>query len=264
MAFTLRSGEIAVHCERSGQGPPVLLLHGIGSNSASWRQQLQGLSDDYTVLAWDAPGYGQSSDPVPEVMTIRQYADCVRELLDQQQVDSVYLLGHSWGGVIAQEFCLAFPSYVRALILSDTNRGGGAEPEEIRQRGLQHRLQMIEELSPEQLARQRAPVLLSSEAPDNVLREAVDIMSQVRPLGYRSAAISMSEADHGELLSRIQAPTLLIWGERDTVTPLSEGRSIQSAIVGAKLEVISGVGHLCYLERPHEFNQILTDFLKET
>ncbi len=263
MAFT-RSGEITVHYERSGQGPPLLLLHGIGSNSASWRQQLQGLSDHYTVLAWDAPGYGQSSDPVPEVMTIRHYADCVRDLLDHQQVDSVYLLGHSWGGIIAQEFCLAFPSYVRALILSDTNRGGGAEPEEIRQRGLQQRLQMVEELSPEQLARQRAPVLLSSEAPDNVLREAVDIMSQVRPPGYRSAAISMSEADHGELLSRIQAPTLLIWGEQDTVTPLSEGRTIQSAIAGAKLEVIPAVGHLCYLERPHEFNQILKNFLNGT
>ena len=106
--------------------------------------------------------------------------------------------------------------------------------------------------------------MLSSEAPDNVLREAVDIMSQVRPLGYRSAAISMSEADHGELLSRIQAPTLLIWGEQDTVTPLSEGRTIQSAIAGAKLEVIPAVGHLCYLERPHEFNQILNNFLNGT
>ena len=263
MAFA-RSGEITVHYERSGQGSPLLLLHGIGSNSASWRQQVQGLSDHYTVLAWDAPGYGQSSDPDPEVMTIRHYADCVRDLLDHQQVDSVYLLGHSWGGVIAQEFYLAFPSYVRALILSDTNRGGGSEPEEIRQRGLQHRLQMVEELSPEQLARQRAPVLLSSEAPDSVLREAVEIMSQVRPPGYRSAAISMSKADHGELLSRIQVPTLLIWGEQDTVTPLSEGRTIQSAIAGAKLEVITGVGHLCYLEQPHEFNQILGKFLKET
>jgi pimeloyl-ACP methyl ester carboxylesterase len=258
----VKSGEIKVHYKKRGCGPPLLLLHGIGSNSFSWRQQLQDLSHDYTVLAWDAPGYGQSSDPVPTVMKIRHYVDCVKDLLDEQQMDSIYLLGHSWGGVIAQEFYRVFPAYVKALILADTNRGGGAEPEDIARRGLQQRLQMIEQLSPDQLARERAPVLLSSTAPDDVLCEVEDIMSQVRSLGYRSAAISMSEVDHSELLSQIQIPTLLIWGTEDKVTSLSEGKIMEKAIPGSQLEVISSAGHLCYLEYPKDFNEIVRKFLK--
>lgn len=258
----MRSGKIKVHYKKRGCGPPLLLLHGIGSNSFSWRQQLQDLSCHYTVVAWDAPGYGQSSDPVPKVMKVRHYADCVKDLLDEQQMDSVYLLGHSWGGVIAQEFYRVFPSYVKALILADTNRGGGAEPKDIARRGLQQRLQMIEKLSPDQLARERAPVLLSSTAPDDVLHEVENIMSQVRSSGYRSAAISMSEVDHSELLSQIQIPTLLIWGTEDNVTSLSEGKIMKEAIPGAKLEVISGAGHLCYLESPEDFNEIVMEFLK--
>ena len=258
----MRSGEIKVHYKKIGCGPPLLLLHGIGSNSFSWRQQLQELSCNYTVVAWDAPGYGQSSDPVPMVMKVRHYVDCVKDLLDEQQIDSVYLLGHSWGGVIAQEFYRVFPAYVKALILADTNRGGGAEPEDIARHGLQQRLQMIEKLSPDQLARERAPVLLSSTALDDVLHEVEDIMSQVRSLGYRSAAISMAEVNHSELLSQIQIPTLLIWGTEDNVTSLSEGQIMKEAIPGAKLEVISGAGHLCYLEYPKDFNKIVREFLK--
>jgi pimeloyl-ACP methyl ester carboxylesterase len=262
LAFA-RVGEISIYYERRGQGPSLLLLHGIGSSSGSWRHQLEELSKCWTVLAWDAPGYGRSSDPVPEVMEIRLYAECVRALLVEEQLESVYLVGHSWGGIIAQEFYRAFPSYVRALILGDTNQGGGAEPREIRRRQLEQRLKMIQDLAPSELAEQRAPALLSSEAPEEVLREAVEIMSQVRPPGYRSAAISMSRADERDLLSQIQVPTLLVWGELDSVTPLKEGKAMQEAIAGVRLEVISGVGHLCYLERPQEFNEILNRFLEE-
>ena len=80
----VRSGGITVYYNKRGSGSPLLLLHGIGSNSFSWRYQFQDLSCNNTVMAWDAPGYGQSSDPVPKIMKIRHYTNCVKDLLDEE------------------------------------------------------------------------------------------------------------------------------------------------------------------------------------
>ena len=240
-----------IHYETAGDGLPLVLLHGIGSNSRSWRRQLSGLSQDFKVIAWDAPGYGQSSD-LPSVIkpSMRVYADRLHNLLDSLRLNSVLLLGHSTGGVIAQEFYRAYPDYVRALILADTRYVGS-------QAGLEERLNSIRTLTPAQLAEERGPRLLSQKAAPELVREVVSIMSEVRPAGYEFAAIALAESDTRDVIHNLHVPTLLIWGAEDDITPVWD-----EVPAGAQLKIIPGAGHLCYAEQPDRFNAIVKEFLR--
>lgn len=234
----------ALHYEVAGSGVPLVLLHGIGSNSRSWHRQLAVLSQQYKVVAWDAPGFGRSTDPSADTPSIRYYADALYDLFDSAGLDSAIVLGHSLGGIIAQEFYRAYPDRVRSLILADTTQGGA--------RNLEERLRMIRTMTPAQLARERAPHLLSRNAPPELVEEAIGIMSEVRRPGYEFAAIAMSQADTRGVLDGIRVPLLMIWGAEDEITPMWPQWP-----PGARVEVIPNAGHLCYIEQPDRFNSIV-------
>ena len=240
-----------LHYEIAGEGPPLVLLHGIGSNSRSWRRQLQGLSGKFTVIAWDAPGYGRSSDPPdkPIKPSIRFYVDCLRSLVDSLELKDISLLGHSAGGVVAQEFYRAYPDYVRALVLADTRHVAS-------QAGLEDRLRSIRTITSAQLAAERAPNLLRRSAPAELIREVESIMSEVRAAGYEFAAIALAESDTRDVIRNLRVPTLLIWGSEDEITPVWD--EIPS---GVELRIIPDAGHLCYIEQPEQFNEIVSVFL---
>src|SRR3712207_5874254 len=104
---------------RAGSGEPLVMLHGIGGNARQFRNQLDGLADSYDVIAWDAPGYGDSDDP-PGDRTMGDWAEALAGLLDALALDGAHVLGQSWGGVLAVELCRRYPERVRSLILSDT------------------------------------------------------------------------------------------------------------------------------------------------
>jgi len=239
-----------IHYENRGQGFPLVLLHGIGSNSRSWRRQLEGLSSNFNVIAWDAPGYGRSSDPVGKA-SMQYYAGCLRRMLDRLNLDKVFLLGHSTGGVIAQEFYRTNPQCVRRLILADTRFVGSKST-------LDQRLRSIRTMTPSELARERAPKLLSRNAAPEIVEEVISIMSEVRPAGYEFAAMALAESDTRDVLHSLHVPTLLIWGSEDEITPMWT-----EVPPGVRLEVISGAGHLCYIENPEQFNTIVREFLSE-
>src|SRR5579859_5352246 len=147
-------GNLRIHYERGGQGPLLVLLHGIGSNARSWGHQLQGLAEGYDVVAWDMRGYGSSSDPEGPYSMADVAADQAG-LLDHLGFEKAHVGGLSMGGVVAQEFFRAFPQRVRSLILADTSAGQRALDEEERQRRLEQRLTGAAE--PAGLARQRTP-----------------------------------------------------------------------------------------------------------
>src|SRR3990172_174574 len=113
---------LSVAYERTGGGPVLVLLHGFLLDSRVWRSQLESLSDHFTVIAWDAPGAGQSSDP-PETFGIGDWADCLAGLLDAAGVQRAHILGLSWGGLLAQEFYRRHPASVSSLVLADTYAG---------------------------------------------------------------------------------------------------------------------------------------------
>ena len=107
-AFTTSDG-LCVAYRRSGAGPALLLLHGFIADGRFWRTQIDDFSRDFDVIAWDAPGCGQSCDP-PEDFSMEDYARCLLALLDDAGVDAPHLLGLSWGGTLALEFHRLSPS----------------------------------------------------------------------------------------------------------------------------------------------------------
>jgi 3-oxoadipate enol-lactonase len=253
---------LKIHCERAGSGPEaLLLLHGIGSNSRSFRHQLAGLSDTYAVIAWDAPGYGRSEDPVAP-FSLADLADRAVGLLDELEIDDAHVLGLSMGGVIAQLVYHRHPRRVRSLILADTNPGGGAVAEPERSARVRQRLEALDRLGPKRMAEQRAPNLVRPGAPPELVAELASIMAEVRPAGYCSAAIALGNTDLTAQLSSIQVPTLVIHGEQDAVVPLETARTLAASIPGARLVVIPEAGHVSNQEQPAAFNAAVREFLR--
>ncbi len=251
-------GDLRIHYERGGQGPLLVLLHGIGSNARSWGHQLQGLAGEYDVVAWDMRGYGSSSDP-DGPYSLEDIAGDLAGLLDHLGFEKAHVGGLSMGGVVAQEFYRYFPQRVRSLILADTSAGQRALEEEERQRRLEQRLTGAAE--PAGLARQRTPQLLSPDAPPDVVAEAESIMAEIHPEGYRLAARAFSETDERDLLPRIDVPTLVLWGEYDTVATRQDVEVLASNIKGAQFEVIPRAGHLSNQENSEAFNDAVRRFL---
>jgi 3-oxoadipate enol-lactonase len=241
-----------IHYECAGSGPPLLLLHGIGSSSRSFRYQLAGLSDAFTVIAWDAPGYGKSDNPLG-AFSMADLADDAKRLLDNLRIQRAHVLGVSMGGVIAQLLYHRHPERTASLILCDTT----AE----RSQRVQQRIEAIDTLTPRQLAEQRAPQLVRPDAPPELIAELTDIMAEVRPAGYRNAALALGETDLTELLGQISVPTLVVHGEDDGVVPLSVGKALARAIPGAELRTIKNAGHVANQEQPQAFNQVVRAFL---
>jgi len=125
----IKGNNLSVAYQRYGNGPVLVLLHGFIVDSRSWEPQIQQLSKHFTIIAWDAPGTGQSDDP-PGVFTIGDWADCLAQLLDSCGIGQGHILGLSWGGILAQEFYHRYPSRVSALLLADTYAGWkGSLPE---------------------------------------------------------------------------------------------------------------------------------------
>lgn len=257
----LQVEDLQIHYEIEGQGAPLLILHGMGNNSQSWKKQLKGLSKQFTVIAWDAPGYGKSSDPKVELKEFKQFADVLKGFIEKLNYESVSLLGHSMGSAIALDFCCRFPEMVDALIISDATRGAAALSNEENERRLINRLNNIETLAPKELAKLRVKELLSPQPDPEILKEAERIYSQIRPMGFRSVAYSLYHLNQMDILSSISVPTLVICGELDKVTPLGESQIFHEAIKDSKFVTIPGTGHLCYQEDPNCFNGVVLDFL---
>lgn len=253
--------DLKIHYEVTGHGAPLLLLHGMSNNAQSWATLRLGLEEHFTVIAWDAPGYGSSSDPKEEFHHFKQFADVLKGFIEALGYDSVYLLGHSMGAAIAIELSCAYPHLVKALILADATRGAAALSPEVNEQRLQGRLTSIETMSPSEIASKRVHALLSPNASPEVRQRAEAIMSQVRPKGYKSVAYSLYNAQQMELLPHIVAPTLIICGELDGITPVQDSDFIHSLIPGSQLRIVPATGHLCYQEDPDTFSQFILDFL---
>ena len=240
--------------EIAGQGEPIVFLHGIGSNSRSWRRQLEDFSDQYTAVAWDAPGYRGSIDP-DHSWRMTDYAAALNTFLADLELDRIHLVGLSMGGVIASEFCRLHQDRLLSLVLADTHRGGAAkDPPKAQDRALNDRLTAFRTKSRDQFARERVPRLLSPEASPELINDAIDIMKEIRSPGYEIAAIALAESDVRDVLPKIRVPTLVICGELDRVCPPEEAERIAAAIPAAQLEIIPGAGHQSNQERPAEFN----------
>ncbi len=262
---TVQVGQTKINYQEAGTGEPLVLLHGLGSNSRSWRHQLAGLAQSFRVLAWDAPGYGLSDDLAVfdgPAFTMADFAHVLGAFFDALKIDQAHIVGHSMGGVLALEFYQHYRERVKSLVLADTNRGGGAKPQAERQATLQRRLHALATQTPAQIAQARAPGLLSPHADAVLVADVSSIYAEIRPAGYRLATLGLDRANHTDLLPQVNVPTLILCGELDTVTPPAESEILAQNIPHADLKFIPRAGHSSNQEQPQVFNRLVLDFLQ--
>lgn len=251
---------LSIAYEQTGTGPALVLLHGFTQDSRVWEPQLESLSDALTVIAWDAPGAGQSVDP-PEPFEIGDWADCLAGLLDIAEIRQAHVLGLSWGGLVAQEFYWCHPTRVLTLILADTYAGWkGSLPEPIPEQRLAACLR-DSTLPADEFVSAYLPGMFSDSPNQKAREELASIMAGFHPVGFRLMATALAQADTRDLIRKIRVPTLLIWGDADKRSPTSIAYQLRDAIPGSKLAVIKGAGHVSNLENPSQFNEIVRDFI---
>jgi pimeloyl-ACP methyl ester carboxylesterase len=238
--------------------PALLLMHGVGGNSRSFGKQLAGLSDRFRVIAWDAPGYGDSALREP---SLARYSAAVFELLDALEIDRAHLLGHSMGGVVAQGAAGLAPDRVGSLILSSTFTGYHQAPGSPLAESWQARLRDIRTLSPAEFGRARARSMLAESAPDPVRAEAASIAGEVRHDGLKAASEMLHVADTRAIARALALPVLVIIGQRDRIIAPSLSTEMAGLIAGARIVEIPETGHAAYLEDPAAYNESLNGFL---
>ncbi|MBA2768835.1 MAG: alpha/beta hydrolase [Sporichthyaceae bacterium] len=248
--------------ERAGTGPPLVLLHGfVGDGRSTWSSQIDYLSGEYTVVAWDAPGAGRSSDP-PEWFRLPDYADCLAAFVGAVRLAHPHLVGLSFGGALALEVFRRHPTIPRTLILASAYAGwaGSLEPEEVQER---LRLSLLRaDLPPGPFAESMISSMFASSASEEDVDRFAASLRAFQPAGFRAMARSSAEADLRDVLPRIDVPTLLLYGGDDVRAPLPVAQALHSAISGSRLVVMPGVGHVSSVEAPELFNRTVGDFLR--
>jgi pimeloyl-ACP methyl ester carboxylesterase len=246
--------------QRQGAGPDLVLLHGGVCDSRVWRMAFELFSHAFTVVAWDAPGCGQSSDP-PEDFRLPHFTDCLGGFIDALGLERPHIVGHSWGSALALELYRQRPTVARSLVLVSAYAGwAGSLPSDEVELRLQLALHAAE-LAPASFDPTSISGLFSDAMPADTAAELMAIMSETRAVGTRTMAYSLAEADLRDVLPNIDVPTLLVYGDADQRAPLNIARELHAGIPHSKLAVLPGLGHECYLESPESFGAEVLNFL---
>jgi pimeloyl-ACP methyl ester carboxylesterase len=224
----------------TGQGPPLVLIHGYGTSGHVWQRVLPYLGRTHQLFMLDLPGYGRST--APRSWQLRAIAPLIGEWLHALQLPPTALMGHSMGGAIAIHLTAIAPAAVKQLIL-------------INAAGLP-----LQAPLPSLAWRAARSAIQSGNGryPLAMLRDAVQPRFRV----LWQTALEMQHSDLRSELASITSPTLIIWGARDLLLPISLGHSLNSALPHATLVTLPDCGHRPMLARPEQFSQIVQEFLQ--
>jgi pimeloyl-ACP methyl ester carboxylesterase len=258
---TVDTAQGKVQFRSAGMAPKVthVLLHGIGSASASWAFQLGAAvgRSDIRVLAWDAPGYGRSTHLPMELPSAQEYAERLWSWLDALYVNQpVVMAGHSLGALMAASATRLRPHAVSRLVLLAPARGYGDAPLAERERVVQGRLRNLQQLGPHGMALARAAAMLSPGAAP-ALQEAVrETMAQIDPAGYAQAVHMLGQACLAQDLKTVACPVWVASGEADTVTTPANCNAVAQDAAAKRIS-LGPVGHACPLEAAEAVNELL-------
>jgi len=253
-------GRHRVHVSIRGDGPPLLLLMGIGGNTEMWGP----LSDHLPgrrLIAFDVPGNGQSTTSRPPI-GMRSMASVASGVLKALDVPHADVLGVSWGGVLAQTLAIHHPRQVRKLVLVSTSCGLGSVP------GRPSAVRAL--VTPRRYYSRRylekvAPTVYGGRlrAQPHLMRDhAAAIVAQPPSLaGYAAQMVAFLGTSTLPLACRISSPTLIVSGTDDPLIPEVNARMLQRAIKGSQLHLVEGGGHLMMLDSANELAPVITTFL---
>ena len=252
---------VPAHLSHGSGATAVVMLHGVGGGAAAWAPQLEAIANaGYLAVAWDAPGYGASAPIEPYDMV--GLARSLERLLDALPVRRRVLMGHSMGGMVAQEGVAAFPQKVDGLVLSATSPAFGKADGAWQQEFLAKRLGPLDagrtmaELAPALVA-----AMVGPDAEPAGVKVATEAMARVPGATYRKALHALVRFDRRDALTSIRVPTLVIAGERDANAPAAVMEKMAARIPGAEYHALTGCGHLANLERPRWFNDVVLAWL---
>jgi pimeloyl-ACP methyl ester carboxylesterase len=259
-----------------GEGPVILLIHGIAGSSSAWRDVMPALARRYTVIAPDLIGHGQSAKPIGDY-SLGAYASGLRDLLRVLGLTKASIVGQSFGGGVAMQLAYQHPDCCERLVLVDSGGLG---------REVSWMLRFMTLPASEYLM----PVLF----PSFVRERGNDISRMLHRRGIRMAGVaemwrsyaSLTESVNrqsfirtlrsvidpgGQTVSALdrlylagEIPTMIVWGDRDSIIPVSHAYAAHQAIPGSRLEIIEGAGHFPHVEAPERFLEVLIDFLETT
>lgn len=249
-----RAGQVAVRTV--GEGPMLLMLHGVGSSARSFRLQLDAFRNNFQIVVWDAPGYGSSE--TPEDSSIDTYADAAADIIAELSNDgSAHVVGVSWGSMIATRLAISTPEAVKTLTLVASSRGHGLGTG--REDQMQSRLDAVNKFGIAAFFATRIATLFGERpVPETVQQEARSIATwDIREDGYIAALESMLSLDHMPNMHRVTAPTLVVVGSEDDVAAPDEAAALHERMPNSELLVVDGIGHLVNQEAPELFNEAL-------
>lgn len=260
-----------------GDGPPILLVHGITSSSRTWKAVMPRLAENFTVIAPDLLGHGRSAKPAGDY-SLGAYASGMRDLLVALDVPKATVVGHSLGGGIAMQFGYQFPDRVARLVLVDTGGIGQEVNPALRAAALPGAELVL-------------PLLFSPTLHDAGLK----VRNFLAGFGLRGSAdvegvaegfASLTEADARKAFlhtvrsvidptgQRVSAadrlyltrdiPSLIVWGDRDRIIPVAHADLAHELMPGSRLEIFPGAGHFPFNDDPERFIRVLEEFIEET
>lgn len=258
-AFAESSGARIAY-ETLGDGPPLLLLQGLGYARRGWGPVVEPLAERFRVTFYDNRGIGESDKPEGPY-TARQLADDAAAVLDALGVAEAHVVGASLGGMAAQELALAYPERVDRLVLACTTPGGaGAHPMPERTVAL---FAEAPALAPEVALRRFVANSLAPSAPEELVDEIYRwrLANPPDPQGWQAQAAAGTTYDGSNRAREIAAPTLVLHGTEDNVVDPRNAALLGELIPGARVELLEGCGHLCFWEQPERFVRLVAEFL---
>jgi pimeloyl-ACP methyl ester carboxylesterase len=268
----------------AGDGPPVMLIHGIGDNSLTWSEVMADLSSSYTVIAPDLLGHGRSDKPRADY-SVAAYANGLRDLLTVLGYDRVTLIGHSLGGGVATQFSYQFPEMVERLVLVGAG-GVSTDVHPILRMATAPLITSVLRIlqlpgATRALAAFGAGVAhhiaTSPLGRTTAGHDAVDVVRVLDGFadntGYLAFLRTLRAAVdwRGQSITMLdrcylyeQLPVQIIWGECDAVIPVSHAHLAHTAIPGSQLEIFSGAGHFPFRDEPERFIESIRKFIDST
>jgi len=248
-------------------GPQLaLLLHGIGGGSHAWSDELSGsgralAAAGFTAVAVDLPGYGES--PSIEPYTLADVARHVQALIAHLGHERAIVVGHSLGGMVAQELYALAPQRVLSLVLVGTSSAFGKPGGAWQQQFLADRFAPLDAgRGMAALAQSLVAGMVGPQAGASLVAATTALMAHVPEATYRAALSALTRFDRREQLARIAVPTLCLTGEHDRNAPPSLVQQMALRIRGAEYLCLPGAGHLAPMEVPQAFNRALLAFLQ--
>lgn len=251
MEQTLLVNGLQINYKEAGEGYPLVFLHGWGSSLVAFERMLQQFQNNFRVITIDLPGFGKSDEP-KEAWDVDGYVQFLEAFFKQKVITNPILAGHSHGGRVSILYASRNP--VHKLVLIDA---AGIKPK--------RKLKYYFKVYSFKLAKNVLPLIMGKtkgqEWINNYRKSAGSSDYNAASTMMRQVLVKCVNTDLKNVMPQINAPTLMVWGENDTATPLSDGKTMEKLIPNAGLVVLKGAGHFSFIEKLGEFLIILDNFL---